>query len=83
MAETVSEFPEWVERELGLGDVSYERAQEIHRQLADGTLRPPVCDRQAARELLESSRIEWRRDWDAMAIWFALGVLVTLVLVLV
>jgi hypothetical protein len=31
-----------------------------------------------ARTLLESARIDWRRDWDAVAVGFALGVLVTL-----
>lgn len=32
-----------------------------------------------ARELLESSRIDWGRDWDALLIGFVLGVLSTLV----
>jgi hypothetical protein len=30
------------------------------------------------RELLESSAIHWRRDWDALAAGFVLGVLFTL-----
>lgn len=37
-------------------------------------------DRRRARELLESSRVEWQRDYDAVIIGFFLGVLVTLVL---
>jgi hypothetical protein len=31
-----------------------------------------------ARRLLEDSAIHWRRDWDALAIGFVLGVLATL-----
>jgi hypothetical protein len=30
------------------------------------------------RQLLESARIEWHRDWDALLIGFVLGVLTTL-----
>ena len=30
------------------------------------------------KELLESSRIEWCRDWDAVLIGFVLGILTTL-----
>lgn len=30
-------------------------------------------------ELLERARIEWRRDWDAVALGFVLGVLATVV----
>ena len=29
-------------------------------------------------EFLESSRIQWQRDWDALLIGFVLGVLATL-----
>ena len=29
-------------------------------------------------KLLESSRLDWKRDWDAVLIGFVLGVLVTL-----
>ena len=28
--------------------------------------------------LLESSRVQWNRDWDAVALGFVLGVLATL-----
>lgn len=31
-----------------------------------------------ARELLESGAIHWKRDWDALAAGFILGVLCTL-----
>lgn len=34
---------------------------------------------QDAKDLLESSRIQWERDWDALLIGFVLGVLSTLV----
>ena len=37
-------------------------------------------DRRRARQVLESSRVEWQRDFDAVVIGFVLGVLVTLVL---
>ncbi len=30
------------------------------------------------RELLESSRVEWARDWDVLLLGFVLGVLTTL-----
>ena len=30
------------------------------------------------RALLESARIDWRRDWDAVLVGFVLGVLTTL-----
>jgi hypothetical protein len=33
------------------------------------------------RKLLESARIDWRRDWDALAIGFVLGVLATLAVI--
>lgn len=32
------------------------------------------------RELLESSRIDWRRDWDAVALGFVIGFLLGKVL---
>lgn len=35
-------------------------------------------DRQQARELLESNRILWGRDWDAIAFGFVLGASLTL-----
>lgn len=41
------------------------------------------ADRHAARALLESSAIHWRRDWDALVIGFLLGVLATVLVGLV
>ena len=43
----MSEFPEWVERDvIGFRELSYEEAQEIHRKLQTGELKPPsVCRR--------------------------------------
>lgn len=47
----------------------------------------PIDDREAAEphpwqteptELLEASAVHWKRDWDAVALGFVLGVLVTL-----
>ena len=35
--------------------------------------------RREARELLESARVQWQRDWDATLIGFIFGVLITLV----
>ena len=32
----------------------------------------------AARQVLEENAIHWRRDWDAVALGFILGVLATL-----
>lgn len=34
--------------------------------------------KQDARQLLEESQIQWRRDFDAVALGFVLGVLTTL-----
>ena len=47
----MSEFPEWVERELGLCDVSLDEAHRIHRALATGAWRDP------------RQRRVWWRDW--------------------
>ena len=41
----MSEFPDWLEQERGpLWAPSYEEAQEIHRKLLDGTLKPHASD---------------------------------------
>lgn len=44
----MSEFPEWLEREKGIfWDPSHEEAQEIHRQLRTGELKPQGISREA------------------------------------
>lgn len=42
------------------------------------TVYTPPSDRQEAIKLLEESQLQWKRDWDAVAVGFMLGVLATL-----
>ena len=50
----MSEFTEWVERSIGLSNLSYERSLELHRQIQAGIWPDP-------RGRLKA--IWWRRFW--------------------
>lgn len=50
----MSEFPEWVERRIGLTDISYQRAQQIHEELREGRWPDPRGT---------GERIWWRKWW--------------------
>jgi hypothetical protein len=57
--------------EASTGSTGFLAWMATHEALMDTPAETPT-------ELLESSRIQWARDWDALAAGFVLGVLFTL-----